>query len=174
MNGGGITSIGPLTLINTTVSANATTGVPGGGGVLVALNPATITNSTISGNSAPAGTGGGIALLGGVSTTLKNTIVADNTAASSATANCVGSPTSLGHNLESSNTCGFRPALQDLVNADPLLGPLQKNGGPTPTQALQSGSPAIDAGDNVGCPATDQRGTPRPLDGISPAFGPTR
>src|SRR5262249_50678305 len=50
------------------------------------------------------------------------------------------------------------------INTDPQLGPLQNNGGPTQTQALLPGSPAIDAGDNAGCPATDQRGGPRPLD----------
>ncbi len=47
--------------------------------------------------------------------------------------------------------------------ADPLLGPLQSNGGPTQTMAPAVGSPAIDAGG--GCPATDQRGQPRPDNG---------
>src|SRR5207249_10097487 len=45
------------------------------------------------------------------------------------------------------------------------LGPLANNGGPTQTHALLVGSPAIDAGSNVGCPVTDQRGVFRPLDG---------
>jgi hypothetical protein len=45
---------------------------------------------------------------------------------------------------------------------NPLLGPLQNNGGPTFTQALQPGSPAIAAGDNNAPPFTDQRGFPRP------------
>jgi len=44
--------------------------------------------------------------------------------------------------------------------ADPLLGPLQPNGGPTPTMALGAGSPAIDTG--TGCAPLDQRGLPRP------------
>jgi len=51
------------------------------------------------------------------------------------------------------------------MNTDPLLGPLADNGGPTETQALLAGSPAIDAGDNSACPATDQRGFLRPVDG---------
>jgi hypothetical protein len=42
------------------------------------------------------------------------------------------------------------------------VGPLGKNGGPTPTHALLIGSPAIDAGTAEGCPATDQRGVLRP------------
>ena len=53
--------------------------------------------------------------------------------------------------------------------ADPLLGPLQDNGGPTFTHALQFGSPAIDKGNpatpgsgGTACEATDQRGAPRP------------
>lgn len=53
------------------------------------------------------------------------------------------------------------------INADPRLGPLEDNGGPTPTQALGVGSPAIDhANPNpLSCPATDQRGVLRPIDG---------
>jgi hypothetical protein len=45
---------------------------------------------------------------------------------------------------------------------DPRLAPLADNGGPTPTHALQSGSPAIDAASTPECPATDQRGVSRP------------
>jgi hypothetical protein len=46
------------------------------------------------------------------------------------------------------------------IYAEPMLGSLADNGGPTQTLAPQSGSPAIDAG-AAGCPATDQRGAPR-------------
>jgi hypothetical protein len=49
------------------------------------------------------------------------------------------------------------------LTADPLLGPLQNNGGPTPTMAPATGSPVIDTGG--GCPPTDQRGLPRPDSG---------
>ena len=44
---------------------------------------------------------------------------------------------------------------------DPLLGPLQNNGGRTFTHALLNGSPAINAGDNNGSDPYDQRGAPR-------------
>ncbi len=47
--------------------------------------------------------------------------------------------------------------------ADPKLGPLADNGGPTWTMALLPGSPAIDAGNTSLAPATDQRGLPRPV-----------
>jgi len=49
---------------------------------------------------------------------------------------------------------------------DPKLGPLDYYGGPTPCMALLPGSPAIDTGSNVGAPATDQRGFPRPNNGV--------
>ena len=42
--------------------------------------------------------------------------------------------------------------------ADPLLGPLAGNGGPTPTMALLPGSPAISAGSSAAGLTTDQRG----------------
>src|SRR6185312_15993432 len=94
-------------------------------------------------------------------------IVSGNTAASPA--NCAGGGdfSSVGFNLESANTCGFNTT-GDLVDTDPHLGPLQNNGGPspTPTQALPVGSPAVDAGsctNSLGGPLTmDQRGVARP------------
>ena len=67
--------------------------------------------------------------------------------------------------MDSDGTCNLTEPT-DLPNTDPLLGPLQDNGGPTETHALLPGSPAIDAGDDsiVGEPlllTTDQRGQPR-------------
>jgi hypothetical protein len=53
----------------------------------------------------------------------------------------------------------------DIINVNPLLGPLQDNGGPTFTQAPLPGSPVIDAGTNAGGLAFDQRGRPRTCDG---------
>src|SRR5262249_11183309 len=58
----------------------------------------------------------------------------------------------------------------DLVNTDPLLGPLADNGGPALTMALLPGSPAIDAGISINGVTTDQRGVPRPQ-GIAPDIG---
>src|SRR5205823_155444 len=48
----------------------------------------------------------------------------------------------------------------DQINTDPLLGPLQNNGGPTLTYEPLTGSPAIDAGDPnfTPPPLYDQRG----------------
>ena len=55
---------------------------------------------------------------------------------------------------------------------DPLIGPLQMNGGPTPTHALLPGSPAVDQGKSFGV-HTDQRGYRRPYNytAISNATG---
>jgi hypothetical protein len=58
----------------------------------------------------------------------------------------------------------------NIYGKDPLLGPLQDNGGPTWTDALLPGSPAIDAGSSAGGPALDQRGIHRPQ-GLAPDIG---
>src|SRR5690606_35293253 len=48
------------------------------------------------------------------------------------------------------------------ITADPLLGPLQDNGGFTRTHLPAPGSAAIDSGDPEHCDGVDQRGVPRP------------
>jgi len=57
-----------------------------------------------------------------------------------------------------------------IIIADPLLAPLNDNGGPTLTHALLPGSPAIDAGNNVLHLETDQRGRSR-VSGAAPDIG---
>jgi hypothetical protein len=54
----------------------------------------------------------------------------------------------------------------NIFTGDPLLGPLQDNGGPTWTHALLPGSPALDAGHSGGL-ATDQRGGARAVHSIT-------
>ncbi len=162
--GGGIDNPLTATLTNVTVSGN-TSGAGGGGGIANDLSDAivTLTNVTIADNSAPAGSGGGFYNLGAA--TLRYVIVANSPSGDNCAGGTSATLTSQGHNLDSGNTCGFAGP-GDLVNMDPQLGPLQDNGGPTPTQALLPGSPAIDAGgDDCPPPATDQRGFPRPEDG---------
>jgi len=123
-----------------------------------------INNTTISGNTATQyGKGDNLSNVGAV--VIQNSIVANGV-----DGNCyAGVPiTSNGYNLSSDGTCNFN-SRGDLNNHDPLLGPLQNNGGPTETIALLPGSPAIDAGNPAGCTdgsghllTTDQRGMPRP------------
>ncbi len=65
-----------------------------------------------------------------------------------------------GTNLDSDGTCLFG----GIVPADIGLDALADNGGPTQTNALREGSPAIDAASGA-CPAADQRGSSRPVGG---------
>ena len=95
------------------------------------------------------------------SLTVRNTIIAGNTV-NGGKSDCFdtgGNVVTSSHNLEGGTSCLFNGP-GDRRNANPLLGALRNNGGQTDTQALGSGSPAIDAG--LGCPATDQRGVSRP------------
>jgi hypothetical protein len=181
-SGGGIYNGGTLTLVNNTISENTARGGgspprPGRGGGVYNSGTMTLTNNTISQNAAKnynyGSYGGGICDNNGTAT-LVNNVVSDNSVdyyydedndvLYGGGANCEGAIISGGHNLDSGNTCGFAGP-GDLSDTDPVLGPLQDNGGPTETYALLRGSPAIDAGSNAACPATDQRGEPRPADG---------
>lgn len=159
--GGGIYNSGTATMTNSTVSGNTATGSNGTGG-LHTNGTVTLTNSTVNNNSAPAGSGVANLYRESGSATFKNTIVANPQAG----LNCAGGGiTSQGNNLEyPGSTCGFTQPT-DKQNQNPLLGTLGNNGGPTQTHALGTNSPAIDAGTNTGCPATDQRGEWRPRDG---------
>ena len=177
--GGGICGGEPLTLINSTVSGNS---ADYGGGIIFGID-ATLINSTVSGNTA-ATDGGGILAIDRLR--LINSTVSGNTAVrgdaiydSAIEANATvidgtcgrpGPTISNGYNIESpGDTCGFDQTGDQPSVPDPMLGPLQDNGGPTETHALLPGSPAInqipveDCLDADGAPlATDQRGEPRP------------
>jgi hypothetical protein len=69
--------------------------------------------------------------------------------------------TTQGYNLESANDCSFT-ATGDQTNANPQLGALATNGGPTQTMALTAGTPAVDSADPKCDVTTDQRGVSRP------------
>jgi len=152
--GGGISSGGVVILSNSTISGNFAN--QNGGGITNGASM-TIMNSTISGNSA--GSGGAI-LSGGSNGTLEivNTILKAGSGGTIATNG--GTVTSLGYNLSSDNGGGFLTAAGDQINTNPILSPLQNNGGPTFTHLPQTGSPAIDAGDPSFTPPpfNDQRG----------------
>ena len=149
--GGGIYSDGgSVTSTNSTVSSNV--GVFEGGGIYnQGSATVTMTNSTVTGNIS--GTGGGVFNISPGTVVLENTIIADHPAGS----DCSGPGfTSLGNNLDSNNSCNLTDP-GDLTGVAPLLGSLQDNGGPTETHALLSGSPAINAGNDLSAPPTDQR-----------------
>lgn len=158
-DGGGIAYMTPAagTLVNCTFSGNVAGNRGGGvyaGGIL------TITHCTFAENSALNG-GAAVHRAGVPVVTLENTIIAAGITAS----NCGGlAMTSGGGNLDENGTCALADPT-DLSNVNPMLAPLASNGGPTQTHALLGGSPAIDAARAAVCPAVDQRGVARPLDG---------
>jgi CSLREA domain-containing protein len=156
----GILNNGQMTLTNSTVSGNEA--VFNGGGIFNSGSSSsmTLTNSTVYDNTAGQGGGG---INNGGTAILRNTIVAGNTANTGP--DVLGNFSSQGNNLimNTSSATGFGGS--DILGKNPLLGPLQDNGGSTDTHALLSRSPAIDRGTNTGCPSTDQRGKARPMDG---------
>ncbi|MFN8599835.1 MAG: choice-of-anchor Q domain-containing protein [Candidatus Binatia bacterium] len=141
-----------LKLVDSTVSDNGDSGV-----VVVAPSTVQLVRTTVAGN-------GGIGLFvqddaySEARAVVQSSILADN-----ALADCDndGGDTRLrlvGPNLIEASACPF--VGQTPIATDPLLGPLQDNGGPTETRALLPGSPAIAAAIKS-CKGTDQRGVAR-------------
>jgi predicted outer membrane repeat protein len=176
-SGGGIYSPGTLTIASSLVSANRAVTKFGGRSGGIFAGTLTFMNSTLSNNYANLSTGG-MEVGGGVITNstisrnngsisvfgvleIENTIL--NASAGSANiTNEGGTVTSHGYNLSSDDGGGYLNGPGDQVNTDPMLGPLQDNGGSTFTHALLSGSPAINTGDPsfTPPPSYDQRGSP--------------
>ena len=168
--GGGIDNSGTLTVTDSTIADNsagsdsvAYPGFNSGKAFGAGINNSgslTVTNSTLSGNSlnlTGGGNGGGIDNTGTLTAT--NTIFANG--AGGNLLNEKAGVNSGSHNLFSDTPAATLDPT-DLINTNPMLGPLADNGGPTFTQALLPGSPAIDAAVAVPGVTTDQRGVPRP------------
>jgi hypothetical protein len=175
-SGGGVYNQGTLGLTACTVSANSATG--GGGG----------SNSGTGGDGGN-GAGGGLGQASG-SVTVLNTIIAGNTgtggaggsgspsgSAGTAAPDVSGAVTTSGYDLIGKTNGSSGWGASDLTGTavaplNPGLSPLANNGGPTPTMAAGTGSPAIDKGNSFGL-TTDQRGQLRPFDNpnISNAAG---
>jgi len=170
--GGFMVNYGTLTLTNCTLSRNSSSG--GDGGAIFSAFALTVSSCTICSNSS-GGHGGGIFRSSGT-VQIQNTIIAGNRA-SIAGRDVFGAITSLGYNLigatnDSTGWVVLDQAGTTITPINPLLGPLQNNGGGRFTHALLPGSPAIDGGQSSGL-ATDQRGVTRPYDnpGIANAAG---
>jgi len=138
----------------------------GGGGALINYGTVAITNCTLTGNTADFG--GAIQNTFAATTTVRSSIIAGNRAWVLGQ-DCQGSFSSGGFNLigvteDNTGWTGLGDQGGSLnVPLNPLLGPVQNNGGPTLTMSPQAGSPAVDQGNSSGL-ATDQRGAPRPFD----------
>ena len=157
--GGGIVNGGTLTISNSTVSANSALTInqePGCGGGIGNSGSLQIANSTISGNS---GANGGAICNHAAPLQIANSILNAGDVGENIF-NDGGTITSLGYNLSSDNGSGYLIGPGDQINTDPMLGPLQDNGGPTRTYALLRGSPAINTGNPnfMPPPYYDQRG----------------
>ena len=113
----------------------------------------TINNSTFSDNKIT--TSGAGAIYNGVNATLnlKNTIITNSTGDDCKNLGTISINT---NNLIEDGSCS------PTFSGNPLLSALANNNGSTKTMALQTGSPAIDAGDNSTCLITDQRNITRP------------
>jgi hypothetical protein len=173
----------PLTVTNSTITGNRANAT--GGGILAdagyaATTPVDLESSTVAGNSAVIGGGGVFEFNGSASPSapgviLHNTIVGANSA--------TGGQLDLGRGAKvdpfraAFSLVQHPPPSGDLTETapgsnvfgqDPKLAAPADNGGPTQTQALEAGSPAIDAGSSsLFC---DQRGFTRPI-GRAPDIG---
>jgi hypothetical protein len=188
MGGAVFNLYGTVTITNCTFSANVAQGGIGGtlgatagsgsglgGGIFNLAGTVQILNATFAFNQASQGGGGLYSLSQGIdfpaSVNLRNTILADSISSPSDFASLVqngGTSSTTGNNNLIQVNNGFTGNIVSASN--PLLGPLDNNGGPTWTHQLLNGSPAIDAGDNTGLPSADQRGYPRIADGNGDGF----
>lgn len=169
-DGGGIfADSATLNITNSTISGNRNILI--GAGMSVQGGTTNITNTTITANHNETGLAGGINAGGTVN--LRSSILAGNTNDSLAdtSPNFTGTINSLGYNIighlgtppyDAPYTA--HPTDQvGVTDAQLNLGPLQNNGGPTPTHLPGAGSVAIDKGHSSGATA-DQRGLTRPCD----------
>ena len=175
--GGGIDSEqGQLTIINSTISGNTARSTIAasvfGGGIAssgdLAITSSTVVNNVALGGAATFALAAGIYSHGAKAAQYRNDIIAGNTTDNGSGAhsdNCQSEsspkPILVGVNLSDDASCGAAGA--HVLIADPQLGALASNGGPTQTMALLRTSPAIDAVSLSDCTVTtDQRYVSRP------------
>ena len=174
-DGGAIYSDGSLDINRASLTGNSATY----GSALYDAGIATLVMVTVSDNQAKSGDGGAIYHNSNQNLVLKNSTVAYNSggnlnnalgalqisnslvANAAAGADCMGTITSSGYNLDSDGSCALNGE-GDIASANPLLLALQDNGGLTLTREPGAGSPAINAGSPSDCPVLDQRYYSRP------------
>ncbi len=190
--GGGVyllgTASGSLVIQNSTLSGNLVQQAGGhGSGIELSEGTLWLRNSTVAYNRAPgaatndATLGGGIHVAeGGHTLNLVSTLVAENVRGASnvpselvrgvgadGSISTINASHSLIFGIPDPGTLNGTDAA-NVIGADPLLLPLADNGGPTPTFAIDIGSPACERGENPAGLATDQRGP-----GFSRGYGRT-
>lgn len=121
----------------------------------------TLNNVTFSGNGLSTAPEGAIYLWTATSALLMSNVVMWGDVAGAEIDNVGGAPVTISSSVIQSG-CPAGATCLGVITTDPMLGPLQDNGGPTQTMFLLAGSSALDAGYNPTCAATDQRGLPRP------------
>ncbi len=176
-------SSGTAAIVDSTISGNTITASNGGTGMINGSSgdglgggiadspggPLTLVSDTITGNSAQQG---GNIDIENEPLTIADTILSAGAATFAPNCNLqTVTETDDGYNLEDTtpSSCGLSSAKHDVIGANPLLVALTANGGPTPTLALATGSPALDAGGTCTDPSqagnppltVDQRGLPR-------------
>ncbi|MCW6035928.1 CHAT domain-containing protein [Spirulina subsalsa FACHB-351] len=175
IRGGGVHSANSLAITNSTISGNSANFF--GGGILslgdMTINFSTITNNLADANNSGTGDGGGIYNNDGArALTIRHSIIAGNfdSPGNSGTGSIhpdwggnFGINQVFEYNLigNTSGLTGVNLGNTNILNQDPKLAPLGNYGGATQTHALLPGSPAINAGGNLGGILTDQRGQPR-------------
>ncbi len=166
---GGIHNLGTLTIANSTISGNTTIkGFANGGGIWTS-GTLTVRHSTITDNeTANAGSAAGGIYRQAGTVTIESSIVAGNRS-NTTVPDVRGSFASGGFNLigNPGAAVGFTQTGDQVGSSatplNPRLDVLAYYGGPTPTHALLSSSPALDKGLNFGV-ALDQTGRPRTVD----------
>lgn len=160
----GIESDGPFEITNSTISGN--TASMRSAVTIYGTNAATIANSTIAFNHEASATGAVYfwAPSPNATLTLQSSILANNTDSANAPADLrIG----VGHgaldpsgadNLVMASNIASPPAGVITLISDPMLGPLQLNGGVTATHLPMPGSPVLGVGNNNTAVLIDQRG----------------
>lgn len=156
-----------LDMVNSTFAGNEATAGIGGALMLSSMNATgVIRNATFTGNKSSAGQGYfAAAVAGNMNFPVYNTVFANNvTADGGSPMQCYFSPASGAYNMQWPRYrvvggAADTACVNGIVFADPQLGALGANGGPTPTARPSSTSPLRGAGRN--CPPTDQRGVAR-------------
>jgi hypothetical protein len=148
-----------LTIHNSTFANNAAAS----GGAIASSRPVYLANTTIANNVAETGPGGVMFRLADIIDSAgildaQSTIIAANTAEIGALDLAADDTLVVSGSHDLIVDAGAIGLPDDTITADPMLGPLEDNGGTTRTLALLDGSPAIDAGSNPLALDFDQRG----------------